>query len=140
MTRDEVLAIVNRWQIALQGRDAVTYLSLYADNVELQSPLAGTVSGHEALVKAFNAFFTAFPDASFVSEPPIIDGNRVAIVSVVSGTDTGGLMGLPPSGHPFRFRIVFLLELAGGKIVRDCRNYDFTGLLIQLGVLKAKPA
>jgi predicted ester cyclase len=140
MTRDEVLAVVTKWQTALASRDVVTYVSLYSDTVELQSPLAGTVCGHDGLVKAFNAFFTAFPDATFVSEAPIIDGNRVVVASVVAGTDSGGLMGLAPSGKPFRFKIVFLLELDGSMIVRDRRNYDFTGLLVQLGVLKAKPA
>jgi hypothetical protein len=36
--------------------------------------------------------------------------------------------------------VVFLYEFKDGKIVRDRRVYDFTGLLIQVGTLKAKPA
>jgi len=30
--------------------------------------------------------------------------------------------------------------LRNGKIVHERRIYDFTGLLVQIGVLKAKPA
>jgi hypothetical protein len=30
--------------------------------------------------------------------------------------------------------------LENGKIVRERRIFDFTGLLVQIGVLKAKPA
>ena len=48
-------------------------------------------------------------------DPPIIDGNRVAQLATAEGTNMGGLMGLP-------------------------RIYDFTGLLVQVGILKAKPA
>jgi hypothetical protein len=36
--------------------------------------------------------------------------------------------------------VAFLYEFKDGKIVRDRRMYDFTGLLIQLGTLRAKPA
>jgi ketosteroid isomerase-like protein len=48
-------------------------------------------------------------------------------------------MGLPPTGKPFRLPAVFLYELRDGRIVRERRIYDFTGLLVQVGVLKAKP-
>jgi hypothetical protein len=34
---------------------------------------------------------------------------------------------------------VFLYELRDHHIVRERRIYDFTGLLVQIGVLKAKP-
>jgi hypothetical protein len=35
--------------------------------------------------------------------------------------------------------VIFLLEFRHGAIVRDRRVYDFTGFLVQIGVLKAKP-
>jgi hypothetical protein len=34
----------------------------------------------------------------------------------------------------------FLFFFADGRIKREIRIYDFTGILVQLGVLKAKPA
>jgi hypothetical protein len=37
-------------------------------------------------------------------------------------------------------RCSFLFFLADGKIAREIRIYDFTGILVQLGVLRAKPA
>ena len=35
---------------------------------------------------------------------------------------------------------VLLFEVGGGLIQTERRIYDFTGLLIQLGVLKSRPA
>jgi hypothetical protein len=35
---------------------------------------------------------------------------------------------------------VFFYELKHGRIVRERRIYDFTGMLVQIGILKAKPA
>jgi hypothetical protein len=34
---------------------------------------------------------------------------------------------------------VFFYELRDGLIVRERRVYDFTGVLVQVGLLKAKP-
>lgn len=140
MTRDEILDLIERWQNAFERGDVATYANFYATTAEIHSPVAGTVVGPEGAAKALSAFVSAFPDLTSVPEEPIIDGDRVAWVSTVSGTNFGGFMGLPPSGKAFRFTIVFLLEIKDGLIVRDRRNYDFTGLLIQVGVLKAKPA
>jgi predicted ester cyclase len=52
----------------------------------------------------------------------------------------GGLFGLAPTGKTFRLPVVLMYELRGRQIVRERRIYDFTGLLVQVGVLKAKPA
>ncbi len=35
--------------------------------------------------------------------------------------------------------IVFFYEVRDGRIVRERRVYDFTGVLVQVGLLKAKP-
>jgi len=98
------------------------------------------VTGREAIVRAYETLFAAFPDLTAVFEPPIIEDNRLAVVTETSGTHSATLMGLAPTGRKFRFRIVFLLDVADGQIARDRRIYDFTGLLLQVGVLKAKPA
>ena len=69
-----------------------------------------------------------------------MDGTRAAIAGAVSGAHVGALFGLEPTGRPFRFSVVLLFECQGGLIIRERRIYDFTGLLVQIGVLKAKPA
>ncbi len=58
----------------------------------------------------------------------------------LAGTDLGGFMGLAPTGKPFRITIVFLFTFDDRHIVHERRIYDFTGMLVQIGVLKAKPA
>jgi predicted ester cyclase len=62
------------------------------------------------------------------------------LVATLEGTDIGGFMGLAPSGKRFKFSAVFVYEFHERKIVREQRIYDFTSVLMQIGVLKAKPA
>jgi steroid delta-isomerase-like uncharacterized protein len=139
MTRDDVVKLVDEWQLALDRRNPVAFTRLYAADAVVDSPLGGDVCGRERIAKAFEGFFTAFPDATFTPELPRIDGNEVVIVSSIAGTHMGGFAGLPPSGKAFRFQLVFVLQIQDGLIVRDRRIYDFTGLMVQIGMLKARP-
>ena len=67
------------------------------------------------------------------------EGRRAVEVCTVSGTDTGGFMGLPPTGKGFRSLAVFIYAVRDGRIPGFRSVYDFTGILVQTGMLKAKP-
>ncbi|HEY5618014.1 MAG TPA: ester cyclase [Vicinamibacterales bacterium] len=139
MTRDEIVAFFERRQELYDDLDAAALAADYADDAIIESPLAGIHSGRPAAEHALKAVFAAFVDRTMKVENVLIDGDRVAQVFAIEGTHVGEFLGLPPTGKPFHFSAVFLYELRDGKIVRERRIYDFTGLLIQIGVLKAKP-
>ena len=48
-------------------------------------------------------------------------------------------MGLPPTGKHVRVPSVLLFTLKDGQIQRMQSVYDFTLMLVQIGVLKLKP-
>ena len=73
-------------------------------------------------------------------ESPVVNGSCAVTVVSIEGTHIGEFLGLPPTGKRFIMPAAFFYQLESGKIVRERRIYDFTGLLIQIGVLKAKPA
>jgi steroid delta-isomerase-like uncharacterized protein len=140
MTRDEVVSLLDRRFTALNNRDLTTLMTVHDPQGVVDSPLGGHATGTEAIRKVYDSWLASFPDAQFEIEPPIVDGDRVAQVATVTGTDTGGFMGLPPTGKKFSMPMVFLFTMQDGMIRHERRVYDFTGLMIQLGVLKAKPA
>ena len=49
-------------------------------------------------------------------------------------------MGTAPSGKLAVVPVVFVCRVAEGLIQHERRIYDFTGLPVQVGVLKARPA
>ena len=49
-------------------------------------------------------------------------------------------LGFEPTGKRFQMSMAFVHRLKDRKIVHERRIYDFTGVLVQIGVLKAKPA
>ena len=140
MTRDEVVLLLDRRFTALNNGDLTTLMTVHDPQGVVDSPLGGHATGIEAIRKVYDAWFASFPDAQFEIESPIVDGDRVAQVATVTGTDSGGFMGLPPTGKKFSMPMVFLFTMQDGMIQHERRVYDFTGLMIQLGVLKAKPA
>ena len=140
MTREEIVSLLDRRFAALNARDVAALMTTHADDGVLDSPLGGRAAGPDAIRRVYDAWLASFPDAQFDPEPPIVDADRVAQVVTVTGTDQGGFMGFPPTGKRFAMPMVFLFTMRDGKIQHERRVYDFTGLMIQLGVLKAKPA
>lgn len=140
MTREEISAVLEQHHQALQRRDLETLVALHSERCVVESPMAGRTTGVEGLRRVYQTWFAAFPDAEFAPEPPLIDGERVARITTVSGTDRGGFMGMEPTGKHFTMQIVQLFTVADGRIVQERRIYDFTGLLVQIGAIKAKPA
>ena len=140
LTRDEMLALFDRRHEAFDNMDADALSADYADDCVVDSPAAGTVRGAAAVDRARRAWFEAFPDLKYRTERVVIDGNHVMQLLTLEGTDIGGFMGLEPSGRSFKAPAVFVYEFRERKIVRETRIYDFTGVLIQIGLLKAKPA
>jgi steroid delta-isomerase-like uncharacterized protein len=140
MTRPEIIGVIERRVEASNRCDVAALTALHAENGVVESLIAGTVEGRAAIGDVYRAWFTAFPDVVVTADELIVEGNRAVQVATITGTDLGGFMGVPATGKPFRMPIVFLFTFADGLIAYERRIYDFTGLLLQIGVLKAKPA
>jgi steroid delta-isomerase-like uncharacterized protein len=138
MTRAQIEAVFARREEAYDNLDAAALAADYADDAVIESPVSGPHGKAEAR-QSIDAIFRAFLDLTMTTEALIIDGNHVAHVATFEGTNIGGMFGLPPSGKSFKVPAVFVYEFKNGKIVRERRVYDFTGMLLQVGVLKAKP-
>ena len=139
MTRQEIETLFDRREQAHRLHDAAALVALYAEDTVVESPTAGgTVRGRKALEDVTRAWFTGLPDVTFTRDELLIDGDRVVWIGDVRGTDTGGFMGLAPTGKPFHLPMVMVSTVKDGAIVHEQRIYDFTGMLMQIGLLKAR--
>lgn len=138
LTRDEVVAMFERRQRAADALDAAAFAADYAPNATIESPFAGPHVGPAAAEEALRVFFEALRPKT-TTESLLIDGPRVVQVARLEGKNLGQLLGLPPSGKGFAVTLVVFCELEDGQIVREQRIYDFSLLLMQVGLLKAKP-
>jgi predicted ester cyclase len=140
MLRDEILALVKRRLTAYVARDAAALAATHAENGSVASPIGGVLEGRVEIERVYRTVFSAFPDITTEQDDLLIDGDRVVVIARLSGTHAGDFMGLPPTGRQIEFLMASLMTVADGLVVDERRIYDFTGLLVQIGVLKAKPS
>ncbi|WP_018681556.1 ester cyclase [Actinokineospora enzanensis] len=78
----------------------------------------------------------SFPDFHCTIEHMIADGDYVAHRFSTTGTHTGQLGEMPPSGRTFRVSGVDMHRVVDGKVVESWISDDFPRILIEIGVLK----
>jgi predicted ester cyclase len=94
---------------------------------------APDTEGVDGLRAAFERFHTTFPDLHITPEEVIAEGDVVAARWTATGTHSGELAGIAPTGASVRWGGTDVYRFADGKIVEWWRNDDFVGLLHQVG-------
>jgi steroid delta-isomerase-like uncharacterized protein len=141
VTRVDLEAIVERQLEAFQRHDIAALVSFHAPDGVVESPMYGTRRGLGEIEEAYRAFFKSFPDAQMVIESTLVDPPCVAGLMDVGATHTDEFFGLPGTSKHIDIRMARFIQFdAAGLIAHERRIYDFTGVLLQVGVLRAKPA
>ena len=140
LSRAELQAVSDRLHDAFTRRDPVAIAACHTHDGVVESPMFATLRGHKAIEEAQRAFFTAFPDATWSIDATVIDPPYVAVFQTMHATHGNEFFGLPATGRHIDVRVSRLFKIEGDLIAHETRIYDFTGLLVQVGVLRAKPA
>ncbi len=141
MTSDEVHSFLDRFAKAWEEGDLVTLADCYAEDCIVVSPIFHTLHGLAQVEHSFRNAFKAFAAQSLHVDEIIIDGEnpgRAAVVWTSKVKHQGEIFGIPATGKTIDVTMSLILTLVGGKISHEVRVYDFTKMLMQLGVLRAK--
>jgi steroid delta-isomerase-like uncharacterized protein len=139
MTREEIVRFFEARQRDWRTRDPDALAESNAADGTVVSPLFGALHGRAEIAESYQRLFTTFPDWLYKTEELIIDGARVAQHFVATATHVGEFMGLPGTNRHSRIEGVCLFTLDNRRIVHEQRLYDYSALLIQIGVLRSKP-
>jgi ketosteroid isomerase-like protein len=137
--REAIRAFLAARQDHWTVRDSAALASAHTEDGVVHSPIFGVVTGRPEIEKTYRNLFRVFADWTFTGEEIIVDGPRVAQVFRVKATHTSELFGVAATNRRFEIHGALIFEFRNGLIARERRLYDFTSLLLQLGVLKAKP-
>jgi steroid delta-isomerase-like uncharacterized protein len=140
MTREDIQTLFARREQAWRDRDAASLASSHAEHGTVASPMFTNVVGRQDILEAYRSLFRIFPDWTLTGQDLIIDGDRVAQHFIATATQAGEFMGLAGTGRRFNIEGVLLFRVENGLIADERRIYDFTGLLVQIGVMRMKPA
>jgi len=141
MSHDQIREFFDAQEEHWRARDPVKLAGGHAEDGLIISPIFGTVTGRPAIRASYESLFTIFPDWDYRADHILIDLNGASVAEPFTATAThvGEFMGLAGCGRRFEIQGVRLFEMRDGLIARERRYYDFTGMLIQLGVLRGKP-
>jgi len=93
--------------------------------------------GVEPFKQQIAAFRAAFPDLLVSVDDLLIDGDRFASRTTVTGTHTGDLMGMPATGRHISVEAVDLGHIENGQAKDRWGGLNMYSMLIQLGVIPA---
>lgn len=139
MRKEEIEAVTAEWLEGWQRADVPALAAAFAEDAVYTGMLTGTIRGRQEIEALYRSWFAAFPDMQFTVDSLVVDEDRAAVLWSQTGTHKGEFCGLPGTGRIFVVPGTFFLTFHDGKITGLRSIYDFTGLLLQIGIIMAKP-
>jgi len=90
--------------------------------------------GPAAVAAFYTGLFESMPDVTFDLQEVFIGESGVVEESVLVGTHTGNLFGLPPTGRPIRLPLTIVFPMRKGEILGERLYFDMDSLQRQLGL------
>ena len=91
--------------------------------------------GKEGYREFVERYLTAFPDGRITVDQQIAEGDLVVNRWTGRGTNTGELLGMPPTGKQVTVTGITIARIEGGKLREDWTSWDTLGMLQQVGVV-----
>jgi steroid delta-isomerase-like uncharacterized protein len=108
---------------------------LVASNYVGHDPAMPDQQGPEGVKEFITGYLAAFPDGRITIDDQFAAGDLVATRWMGRGTQTGELMGIPPTGKQVTITGITISRVEKGKVVEEWTNWDMLGMLQQLGVV-----
>ena len=118
-------------------RDWKAYRELLDDQYTYTGGDGQTQRGPEAGMAVGQMFATAFPDGRIDLRQIHTNGDTAIVEFTGSGTHSGDLMGIAPTGRRISIPVITVLTVRGGRIVSEREYMDMAHMMRQLGVMPA---
>ncbi len=94
-----------------------------------------TIPGPDSGVAAAKVFASAFPDAQTEIKEMHGSGETSIGEFLTAGTQTGPMMGIPPTGKKVSVNRCNIIQIRGDKIYREREYMDMMTVLVELGIV-----
>ena len=97
------------------------------------------IVGLENIKSYLQNFFNAFPDLNVTVDETIVAGNKLVQRWTLSGTNTGPMGDMPPTGKNVKVSGVSVVHMVNGKAVEIWDFYNVLNMYQQLGFTLIPP-
>jgi predicted ester cyclase len=115
-----------------RGNLAVVDELVSADAKEYQRGNSNGSEGTKEVIKTLRGWFSDF---NMYIDDIVAINDEVWVRSKASGTNSGSVMGRPPTGRKVKVDVIDIVRFKDGKIVEHWGVPDQLGLMIQLGFI-----
>jgi len=131
---DANLAFVRDMEEDLFNRRDPTAVDRYVSPAyRLRTAGEGAPAGRDAVRAYIAGYLEGFPDLHISIDQLLAVGDRVVGVFTFTGTHTGPLFGMAPTGRSVSVRQIAIYRLENGQVVDEWEISDQLGLLQQIG-------
>jgi steroid delta-isomerase-like uncharacterized protein len=117
MTQDANKALIRRvFEEIIPAGDTAAMLEVMDPDFLDHDPLPGQPAGAAGGEYVVSTMHTAHPDLRFAIDDLVAEADRVAIRWTLRGTNTGPMLGRPPSGQPVEFAAIVIFRIEEGRI------------------------
>jgi len=92
------------------------------------------IEGHEQMLAFLSANFSTFRDWHEEIELMIAEGDRVALITRGTGTQTGPMGEIPATGRKIEVMNYIIHRIENGRVAETWIGWDNLSVLMQLGV------
>jgi steroid delta-isomerase-like uncharacterized protein len=129
-------AIVRRYyEEVLNERRLAVLDEIAAEAYVEHDPFPGQGNGLADLKARVAGLLAAFNPLRFTVEDVIAEGDRVVVRWKNAGTDSGGFMGIPPTGKPFGISGIDIHVVRDGRMAEHWHVVDLLSQMQQLGLI-----
>lgn len=145
-TPEEIRGLVERFnQKVFNEHDVDAAADMLSDGFVEHSPfMPGSPPTKEGTLQDFRALFATVPDMKGEVLRTIVSGDKVAVHSRASGTDSGtgfgAMMGAPATGKAFTAETIDVLTVDDDlRFTEHYGIFDVAAVMIQLGLVEPPP-
>jgi predicted ester cyclase len=135
MSTEKNKATANRFTEEVLNKKNLSLLNEFIDANCITHATVGDFKGPEGFKQFVSSYFAAFPDMRVVNEEVLAEGDKVVFRQTVYGTNTGSMMGIPPTGKKFAIQEMVINRFVDGKIVESWALADLFDMMQQLGLV-----
>ena len=133
MSIEDNKSIVRRYQDAYNTANYEALAEVVAMDVRTPNIVSGLPPGLEGAIAVHQKTLLGMPDYLTTIEDLIAEGDKVVARVTMTGTHTGNFWGVPPTGRRVNLTAIYIVRIAGEKIVEHWGEEDGMKVFRQLG-------
>jgi steroid delta-isomerase-like uncharacterized protein len=127
--------VARRFLQAFADGDLATLKQIVIEDIVDHNAPPGAAPGRQGLLDAVERYRAGFPDMKLLIEREVAEGDLVVVYGMVTGTNTGPMMGAPATGKRAAFAYMDMYRISDGKVVETWHVENIVAMLAQLGLM-----